>query len=263
MSNYSFHSGLDITPSPDGLDFIYGPDIFGPSAEYRSLDAIRESLMDPACQGPDPVYAIAMDVGKNKHRDLLVSRHLLFGVVIYAAGRLGREPVRSQGHVHKISPYSNNWSTPEVYEIWRGKAVIYMQEKDETAPGRCFAVYANPGDVVIVPPGWAHATISADPKEPLIFGAWCDRDYGFVYDGVRKHKGLAWYPLLNEQDELEWKSNPNYHAGELVKKYPEDYQHFGITPNKSIYQIFEDDPETFLFVSKPQLKASVWKNFVP
>ena len=31
------------------------------------------------------------------------ARNLLFGVVAYAAGRLGSEPVRSQGHVHKLS----------------------------------------------------------------------------------------------------------------------------------------------------------------
>ena len=89
-------------------------------------------------------------------------------------------------------------STPEVYEIWAGKAVIYMQEHDGDDPGRCFAVEALPGQVVIVPPGWAHATISADPEQPLTFGAWCVRDFGFDYRGVRAHGGLAFFPLLKE-----------------------------------------------------------------
>ncbi|NJL73068.1 MAG: hypothetical protein HC888_16720 [Candidatus Competibacteraceae bacterium] len=88
---------------------------------------------------------------------------------------------------------------PEVYEIWRGQAVILMQEQCEAqklATGRCFAVHAGPGQVVIVPPGWAHATISADPEQPLVFGAWCDRAYGFEYEGVRAHGGLAYFPVL-------------------------------------------------------------------
>ena len=111
-----------------------------------------------------------MDVGKTEHWPVLKNLHLLYGAVTYAAGRLGKEPVRSQGHIHKVSRHSG-WSTPEVYEIWSGKAIIYMQETAQDQPGRCFAITAEPGDVVIVPPYWAHATISADPEQPLSFGA--------------------------------------------------------------------------------------------
>ena len=71
---------------------------------------------------------------------------MLFGAVSYAAGSLGDEPVRSQGHVHRISSHSG-WSPPEVYEIWTGKAFIYMQEKVADNPGRCFAIEAGPGDL--------------------------------------------------------------------------------------------------------------------
>ena len=145
------------------MGFAYGAGVFGPAPERRSLDAIRRSLRDPDCAGPDPVYAIAMDVGREEHRPELRDRHLLFGVVTYAAGRLGEEPVRSQGHVHKVATRSG-WSPPELYEIWAGRAVVYMQERAADDPGRCFAIEAGPGEVVVVPPGWAHATVSADMR---------------------------------------------------------------------------------------------------
>ena len=99
----AFDPGLDVRARREPMGFAYGPGIFGPSPEARSLDAIRPSLRDPACAGPDPVYAIVMDVGREEHRAELQRRHLLFGVVTYAAGRLGEEPVRSQGHVHKVA----------------------------------------------------------------------------------------------------------------------------------------------------------------
>lgn len=52
---------------------------------------------------------------------------------------------RSQpGHVHRISQHSG-WSPPELYEIWQGKAIIYMQEYVDDDPGRCFAVLAEAG----------------------------------------------------------------------------------------------------------------------
>jgi glucose-6-phosphate isomerase len=203
-----------------------------------------------------------MDVGKRAHKELLHTMHLLYGVVSYAAGKLGKEPVRSQGHIHKVSAYSG-WSSPEVYEIWRGEAIIYMQEYAEDNPGRCYAVYAHPGDVVIVPPYWVHATISAHPEKPLTFGAWCEREYGFCYDKVRAHHGIAWFPVWNENDTIEWLPNPAYHTSRLISKAPAAYERLGIRKGKSIYELFEDDPETFLYVPRPQLKEEVWKSFEP
>jgi glucose-6-phosphate isomerase len=259
----SFDPGLPIQPLTDPLGFTYGDNCFGPVVEQRKLDDIRKSLRDPACIGPEVVYAIAMDVGKVEHKPILEKRMLLYGVVTYAAGKLGDEPVRSQGHIHKKSTHSG-WSPPEIYEIWSGKAIIYMQEYAKDNPGRCFAVYATPGDIVIVPPEWVHATISADPDVPLTFGAWCDREYGFLYYEVRAKNGLAWYPLIGDNGEIIWKANPNYNPSSLIKKSPESYRdNLGVEITEPIYTQFEKDPARFQFVSQPGLKKHVWENFIP
>jgi glucose-6-phosphate isomerase len=258
----NFYPGFDIEPTTHPMGFNYGSDVFGPPAESRSLDSIRASLHDPDCLGPDPVYAIAMDIGKREHRHHLLQHHLLYGAVTYAAGRLGEEPVRSQGHIHKCSPWTG-WSTPEVYEIWSGKAIIYMQETANDQPGRCFAVTAQPGEIVIVPPSWAHAAISADPDQPLTFGAWCVRDYSFDYTGIRRHKGLAWFPAFTRKGTIGWIKNPNYRESGLLLKSPELYSQLSIEPDKPIYKQFEEDPEKFLFVPQPQQFAKTWNEFVP
>jgi glucose-6-phosphate isomerase, archaeal len=263
----TFDPGFAITPTREPMGFAFGPDAFGPrEIEYRRLDAIRSSLDDPLCTGPDPVYAIAMDTGKRTHRLLLKERNLLFGVVTYAAGRLGREPVRSQGHVHRIVR-GHRMSPPEVYEIWTGRAIIYMQEHGSGRdPGRCYAVHARAGDVVVVPPDWAHATISADPDEALTFGAWCDRQYGFEYDEVRAHHGLAWRAFLDEAQtgEILWSPNPSYEVAGLIEKEPASHAStLGIEPGVPIYTQFERDPDVFLFVPEPQMKSGVWKHFIP
>jgi glucose-6-phosphate isomerase, archaeal len=257
-----FNPGFNIKPTIHPMGFEYGPGVFGPEAEYRRLEDIRESLRDPRCQGPEIVYAIAMDVGKKEHLQQLKKLHLLFGVVTYAAGRLGKEPIRSQGHIHKVSPLSG-LSTPEIYEIWSGRAIIYMQESAKDNPGRCFAVEAGPGEVVVVPPGWAHATISADPDKPLTFGAWCDRAYGFEYDDVRAHKGLAWFPVIGNNEKIEWQPNPMYRYSELKVKAPADYSCLGIEKTKPVYTQFEEDKSRFLFVSHPQVKEKIWRSFLP
>lgn len=257
-----FDPGLNIAPTENPLGFQYGQGLFGPQPELRSLDSLRRSLRDPACEGPDPVYAIVMDVGKQEHRQALLDRMLLYGVVTYARGRLGEEPIRSQGHIHKVSAHCG-WSTPEVYEIWSGQAVIYMQQTARDNPGRCYAVRARAGDVVVVPPYWVHATISADPKEPLTFGAWCDRDYGFEYADVRARGGIAWFPLLEPDGALRWERNPAYGPSELVEKTPETYAALGLRAGEAIYRQFERDHDAFRFVYDPASAEAVWKGFVP
>ena len=256
-----FDWGLNIASTASPLGFVYGKGVYGPKVEERRLEDIRKSLLDPGCDGPKVVYAIAMDVGKEEHRQVLKERNLLFGVVTYARGQLGLEPIRSQGHIHAVSA-SCGMSTGELYEIWEGRACIYMQERATDDPGRCFAVLAETGDVVLVPPGWAHCTISADPSSQMTFGAWCVRDYGFDYTGVRAHGGLAFFPIVQGK-ELAFQKNPAYRAEGCMVKKPRIYEEFHLRRDTPIYAQFEENPDSFLFIPQPHLAGSRWDNFVP
>lgn len=255
-----FDPGLPLRFSDRELAFEYGDGMFGPRPEMRSLDAIRPSLRDPRCSGPDPVYGIAMDIGREEDRGELQKRMLLFGAVIYAQGALGEEPVRSQGHVHAVAPHSG-WSPPEIFEIWSGTAIIYAQERAEDNPGRCIAVTASAGDQVVVPPGWAHCVINADRNNRMAFGAWCDRQYGFDYTGVRAHKGLAWFPVFESPDRIAWKPNSNYRATSLEERSARAYPELGLEGDRPLYREFLHDPESVMFVPEPQRAASLWPGF--
>ena len=239
------------------FDFEYSENVFAPEAEQRRLGDIQASLKEPNCNGPDIVYSIAMDIGLKEDRRDLVDRNLLYGEVLYAKGLLGKELVRSQGHTHSVSASCKS-STPEVYEIHHGNAVIYMQESLKGSPGLCYAVEAGEGDVVIVPPYWAHMTVNININEHLAFGAWCVRDYGFEYTGVREKKGLAWFPIY--QDGIKWLANPNYSQSELICKKPRQYSDFNLS-NEPIYRQYRADRNKFNFVCKPAIHN--WESFVP
>jgi len=258
----AFDPGINIEFLRDPLGFRYGPGVCGPKPEYRSLDAIRASLRDPNSTGPDPVYAIAMDVYKREDLDELKRRMLLFGIVTYASGRVGEEPVRSQGHVHAISPHCG-WSTPELFAIWHGRAIIYGQEQSDDNPGRCIAVEALPGDRVIMPPGWAHFVANADADSLLIFGAWCDRQYGFDYSHMRAHHGLAWFPVLASNNEITWEANPHYASSRLHTRKARAYPEFGLSPKMPIYELFHQNPESVQWVSDPARLNKLWEQFEP
>lgn len=262
VASKKFDSGLDIRFLKNPMRFEYGRGVFGPEPEYRSLDAIRASLRDPRCVGPDPVYAIAMDVGREEDRGDLQRRMLLFGIVIYAAGRLGEEPVRSQGHVHAVAPHCG-WSTPEIFEIWEGRAVVYAQQNSGDDPGTCLAIHAGPGDRVVMPPGWAHFVANADPGAELVFGAWCDRQYGFDYMQMRAHHGLAWYPVFMSGGEIEWKANPAYIASTIETRRAREYPELRLPTDGAIYELFRKDPELVQWVSDPAKLKNLWPTFRP
>ncbi|MDF2537223.1 MAG: glucose-6-phosphate isomerase [Herbinix sp.] len=256
-----FNPGLDIGIEFNPMNFIYGKNMTGPIPEIRYLKDIRGSLAEPDCVGPDQLYCIAMDVAeKEDHRDL-INRNLLYGVVSYSAGQLGSEPIRSQGHIHAISKSCNS-STCEVYEIWDGEAYIYMQESGEDNPGKCYAVYAKASDVVIVPPGWVHATVNANVNKNMVFGAWCVRDYGFDYRAVKAHHGIAFFPKV-QGDKIIWEENPHYVNGSLTVKSARIYEDFGLKPGISIYEQYQINPSLFEFVPQPQCKEKEWGQYEP
>jgi glucose-6-phosphate isomerase len=257
-----FDPGLPLRLSETSLAFEYGAGVFGPEPEMRRLDAIRPSLRDPQCSGPDPVYGIAMDIGLDGDQPLLAERMLLFGAVVYAAGALGAEPVRSQGHIHAIAPHSG-WSPPEIFEIWSGTAIVYGQQTAGDDPGRCIAVTAHPGDKVVMPPGWAHCVINADPERQMAFGAWCDRQYGFDYTGVRAHHGLAWFPVLTDSGAVHWEPNPHYRESLLEQREPRAYAELGLDSSRSLYSQFAGKPDSVMFVADPQRAAACWPSFTP
>ncbi len=258
----NFHPMIDVRLNRESLKFDYGFGVFGPQCEFRRIDDIRSSMLDRNCSGPDPVYAIAMDVGRISHRAELQRRGLLFGVVAYASGKLGQEFVRSQGHVHAISRYCGS-STPELIEIWQGRAVVYTQETADDNPGRCFAVEAESGDKVVVPPGWAHCVINVDPNKVMVFGAWCVRDYCFDYRAIRAHGGLAWFPLSDEKEHIKWEHNPTYQARGIVKKHAREYPELNVCRETPIYEQFSRNPDSVQWISDPAKVARSWERFEP
>ena len=256
-----FNNGIGIEYNFENKEFIYKENNFGPITEKRKLDDIRKSLKNPMCSGPEVVYSIAMDVGIDEDREDLIERNLLYGACIYSNGVLDNEPVRSQGHIHAVSK-SCNYSTGELYEIWHGKAIIFMQETAKDNPGRVFAVEAEVGDVVFVPPGWAHYTANANPEDYMVFGAWCVRDYGFDYDDVRAHNGLSYFPIVNDK-KIEFEKNPKYEECKLEVKKPRKYEELNLDYSKSIYAQYRDDRSKFDFVTDPLKYKDLWENFIP
>lgn len=202
-----FYPGFDISPQQEPFGFCYGKGVFGPEAEIRRLDDIRASLEDPGCAGPEAVYSISMDVGMEEDREEIEKRNLLYGAVTYAAGTLGREPVRSQGAYPRREHFLRFLHAGGVRDLGRPGDYLYAGVRGGRSPGPVTRFTPVPGDVVIVPPYWVHATVNGGANRPMTFGAWCVRDYGFEYGQVRAHGGIAYFPYV-EDGGIRWRENP-------------------------------------------------------
>lgn len=255
----TFKKTLDVTLDQETLALNFGEALFYPEeTERRYLKDVRSSLLDPSASGPEVLYNIAMDVGKKEHQQDLAQRSLLYGIVAYSDGKIGQELVRSQGHIHAVSA-SCNYSTPEVYEIWQGEAYIYMQEFVDEDPGRCAVIKAQAGDIVIVPPNWAHYTVNANQDEKMLFGAWCIRDFAFDYTQIREKQGLAFYPVV-VNDQVNWIENQKYTPSELVIKDAREYPEFKLS-QENLYTQYEQNHSKFDFVTDPLSYQALWDNF--
>lgn len=98
-----------------------------------------------------------------------VEGELLHGVSIVHPGKVGDEYFMTKGHYHSVL------ETAEVYYCMRGNGMMVM----ETPEGESDVKLLSPGQVLYVPPRWAHRTVNTHPSDDLITF--------FVYPGNAGH----------------------------------------------------------------------------
>ena len=87
-------------------------------------------------------------------------------------------------------------------------------------------------------------------------------DYGFDYEDVRGHKGVAYFPKVRN-DEIIFEKNKNYKETQLVVKEARTYEEFGLKAGVPIYTQYEENKEMFTFVTNPTVADEIWKNYEP
>lgn len=112
---------------------------------------------------------------------------LLHGISIVHPGKVGNEYFMTKGHFHR------ELATAEIYYCLKGDGMMVM----ETPEGEWSVQAMSPGQVLYVPPRWAHRSVNTGPREDLVtffvYPAQAGHDYGTIERrGFRK--------LIVEQD---------------------------------------------------------------
>jgi glucose-6-phosphate isomerase, archaeal len=106
---------------------------------------------------------------------------LLQGISIVHPGKVGNEYYMTKGHFHSVI------ETAEVYYCLRGSGYMVM----ETPEGEWAVEPLRPGQILYVPPRWAHRTVNTGHSEDVVtffvYPGNAGHDYGSIEkQGFRK-----------------------------------------------------------------------------
>lgn len=137
---------------------------------YQAGDAIAALLA-----ADDPIHYEVFGIDRPA-----VAGELISGITRLYAGKVGQEFFMTKGHYHAVL------ETGEIYYALQGQGMMVM----ETPEGEWRVEPFAAGQVVYVPPRWAHRTVNTGDV-PLLFFWVCPanagHDYGTIADrGFRK-----------------------------------------------------------------------------
>ena len=130
------------------------------------------------------------------YRGLEEKNNLRYDITIIPAKMLGQEFVKTKGHYH-VGKFQ------EVYIVLEGKAIYLMQKSFDAAQDKeneekiedVFAVKAEKGQAIIIPPFYGHVTINP-AKEDLKMANWVSKDCKNDYSLYEKNQGACYYFIL-------------------------------------------------------------------
>lgn len=101
--------------------------------------------------------------------------HLMYCISTLQPGLVGDEYYMTKGHYHTIS------GTAEIYLCLKGEGYMLMK----TVEGLSNAVKMSRGQMVYVPPFWAHRSVNTG-KEPLVSFCVYQADAGHNYGDIKE-----------------------------------------------------------------------------
>jgi glucose-6-phosphate isomerase len=254
MIDLTARAGFGVRMDPRSLTLELAPGITSAPVQVRRLDDVRALLRDPESEGPEHLYTIYMDIRVPGVSEALRAHGLGYGAVVYNHGAIGREALRSQGHVHSTAPQSGV-AYSELYEFWHGRGLVYMQDRAAADVGDVIVVEAGPGDKVAIPPGWAHATVNVG-EGPMAFGAVYALDAKLLYDPLRRWQGTAHYVLADGTLE----PNPRYASVPAPRRMPPHrIPECGVDTGRPA---LAGDVARLDFVSRPERYPALWPRLV-
>ncbi|HEY4475760.1 MAG TPA: glucose-6-phosphate isomerase family protein [Candidatus Paceibacterota bacterium] len=234
----------------------------GKQPQIRTLEELRPYLKNPQVDSSlKNVYLIYRGVSFPNDNGFISKKGLRYDLTVILAGRLGAEFPKTIGHYHETKP-GTKLSYPEIYEVISGKALFLFQRiENQNQAKEIYLIKAEPGEKVIVPPGFGHITINIGLK-PLIISNVFANGVNSIYSFFKNHQGAAYYILASDPklslsavpyENFAAEKNPAYKTvGKLERQKPRKNLALKINLKKPLYVSLMENPVSFEFLLNPE-----------
>lgn len=191
----------------------------------------------------DRIYDFYVGLEEKSDQGVFAAAGLRYDLIVVYPGAIAGEFKKTSGHEH-IGPY------PEIYEVLSGTALFLLQKGTGTAIDHFAAIEAAPGQKILVPPGYGHATVNIG-QTPLVFADLVFDKCQNRYAAIKDCHGMAYY-AIEEHGNLVYKKNGNYDSHpEIVFPAPYEHPELGLTFAKPVYGALIENPGVFRYLSEP------------
>jgi len=238
-------SGLDI--GLDGERLVYGGEFEVQPQARLFLEAekvYRSSYGDPRKE----LYHMYRYFEKPSDKKTFEKADVEYDITVIGPGKIGDEYIKTKGHYHALVP-KTEISYPEVYEVIEGRIEYLVQKRpNDKKETEVVIIRAEPGDKVIVPPGYGHVSVNVG-REAAVSSNLQKRDLpaGADYGGFEYFRGGALY-----RTEKGWEENLEYLVKTTGYALPKEKPEWGLVKDSSLYESFAAYPEKFGFLTRPQ-----------
>jgi glucose-6-phosphate isomerase len=247
-------AGVDVAYDVTRRDVVLGSGVEAEAWRVRRSVELRDVLppeVNTALDPDEPLYSM---VNGLYHIDDLAAAArypLRYELTILPPRRLGREYVKTLGHIHSLAP-SGTMTYAEIYEVLLGRAhfLFFRLASNGEDVEEMIVVEAGPGERVVVPPGYHHLSVNPG-DEAMVFSDLIDRSAATDYSLLRARGGAPYFCVATA-------SGPRYEPNTRYSSAPaprhvqaRDLPGHQLLPRLPLYRMALDAPQALAFLSDP------------
>lgn len=228
------------------------------SADLRFI--VRDTGSVDAMNGAELLYQVYRNVRPALLADAMNRYGFSYALTTFKAGTIGggAEWVRTRGHTNSDAP-GTNLSYPEIHEVLRGDAWLYLQHGASGRPNDVVTIPLSPGEKAVVAPGWASLLVNVGAAE-LVVGTWRMADCHTDRAALGAIGGMAHFILRDPSGTPFCEANPRYGVVPAARvAVAKELLDWGLTPSEPLLAAFHRSPEYLRCLLRPQDFADVWK----
>jgi len=253
MVDLSQTSGLPLWLDAQEGALVLAQPLLELHADPQPRRLLESVLLDPAAPGPEVPCTVYRGVALATDQGVFEEHGVRHNLMMLRPGRLGREYVKTRGHVASCAEAAQ---CPEAYGVVHGQALFLVQQPGgEPGHAACWSqvrdvrwIEARPGQKVIIPAESGVVIINLR-EGPLVLSHLVAADAWPVHLMYQQLGGAAYY-VVERDGAPATEPNPRYAQPlpPVRKEAPLEAPGLGVEEGVPLYSAFVHGPQRFAWL---------------